>query len=212
MKLTIIYDNTSSRGDLKADWGFSALIELDNGRKMLFDTGSSGEILLSNMYKLNIDPKDIQAVFISHYHWDHTGGLASFLRKNSSVEVWIPPSFRMQGEAKNVIEVKVPMELYSGVYSTGELEGIEQSLCIKTKKGIVVVVGCSHPNMRHILKEASRFGELYGIIGGMHGTNPESLEGLSLICPTHCTMHRKEMKVLYPESYVEGGAGKVIEI
>ena len=27
MKITIIYDNTSLRDDLKADWGFSALVE-----------------------------------------------------------------------------------------------------------------------------------------------------------------------------------------
>ncbi len=211
MKLTIIYDNTTLRDDLKPDWGFSALIEL-NSRKILFDTGANGEILLNNMKKLNINPKDIQDVFISHYHWDHTGGLGPFLKENNNVKLWIPPSFKIKGRAKDVAIVKEPTELHGGVYSTGELEGIEQSLCIKTEKGIVVIVGCSHPDMRHILKVASTFGDLYGIIGGMHGTNPKFLEGLKLICPTHCTMYKKEIKVLYPESYVEGGAGKVIEV
>ena len=211
MRLTIIYDNTSFKEDLKADWGFSALIEIGS-RNILFDTGANGEILLNNMEKLNIDPKDIQDVFISHYHWDHTGGLNSFLKENNNVKLWIPPSFRIKGKAKDVAIVKEPTELYSGVYSTGELEGIEQSLCIKTEKGIVVIVGCSHPDMRHILKVASTFGELYGIIGGMHGTDPSSLKGLKLICPTHCTMYKREIKALYPKSYVEGGAGKVIEV
>ena len=28
MKITIIYDNTTSRTELKADWGFSALVEV----------------------------------------------------------------------------------------------------------------------------------------------------------------------------------------
>ena len=212
MKLTIIYDNTSFREDLKPDWGFSALIELNNGRKMLFDTGANGEILLNNMKKLNIDPKDIQDVFISHYHWDHTSGLALFLEENSNVKLWIPLSFKVQEKVKDIVEIKNPMELYNGVYSTGELDGIEQSLCIKTERGIVVIVGCSHPDMKHILKTASIFGDLYGIIGGMHGTDPKSLKGLKLICPTHCTMYKKEIKALYPKSYVEGGAGVVIKI
>ncbi len=212
MKLTIIYDNTSLREELKFDWGFSALIELDNNRKILFDTGANGNILLNNMKKLNINPTDIQNVFISHYHWDHTGGLSAFLEKNDNVKLWIPPSFRIKGKVEDVSIIKNPVELYNGVYSTGELEGIEQSLCIKTGKGIVVIVGCSHPDMRHILKVASTFGDLYGIIGGMHGTDPSSLKGLNLICPTHCTRYKREIKALYPESYVEGGIGKVIEI
>ena len=55
MKATIIYDNTAFRKDLRADWGFSALIET-NGKKILFDTGGSGSILLSNMTKLEIPP------------------------------------------------------------------------------------------------------------------------------------------------------------
>jgi len=211
MKLTIIYDNTSIREDLKPNWGFSALIELDN-KKILFDTGSNSRILLNNMKKLNIEPRDIQDVFISHYHWDHTGGLSSFLKKNNSVKLWIPPSYKVQEEVKEVVEVEKPIELYDGLYSTGELEGIEQSLCVRTKKGIVVIVGCSHPNMEHILREASRFGDLYGIIGGMHGTDPRALRGLRLICPTHCTMYKREIRTLYPESYIEGGAGKVIEV
>jgi len=64
MKITIVYDNTAFRKDLQADWGFSALIEV-KGRKILFDTGANGRILLSNMEKLEIDPKEIEDVFIS---------------------------------------------------------------------------------------------------------------------------------------------------
>jgi 7,8-dihydropterin-6-yl-methyl-4-(beta-D-ribofuranosyl)aminobenzene 5'-phosphate synthase len=66
--------------------------------------------------------------------------------------------------------------------------------------------------METILKAASQFGEVYGIIGGLHGTLPESLRGLDLICATHCTQYKQEIKRLYPQTYIEGGAGKVIEI
>ena len=211
MKVTIIYDNTSARPDLQADWGFSALVEV-KGRKILFDTGTNGKILLSNMEKLEINPEEIKDVFISHPHLDHIGGLSSFLQLNNKVKLWIPSYFPEAKDAKEVIEVKEPTKLYEGIYSTGELDGIEQSLCVETEKGIVIIVGCSHPKMEHILKAASQFGKVYGIIGGLHGTKPESLKGLDLICPTHCTQYKSEIKILYPEKYIEGGAGKIIEI
>ncbi len=211
MKLTIIYDNTSIRSDLQADWGFSALVE-SKKRKILFDTGANGRILLSNMAKLKIKPEEINDIFISHLHWDHTGGLLDFLKVNNQVKLWIPSYFFKAKNAKEFIEVKKPIKLYEGIFSTGELDGIEQSLCIETKKGIVVIAGCSHPRMEHILNTASQFGKVYGIIGGLHGTKPESLKELDLICPTHCTQYKSVIKSLYPEKYIEGGAGKIIEI
>jgi len=211
MKIIIIYDNTSARSDLQADWGFSALVEIKE-RKILFDTGANGRILLSNMQKLKVNPKEIEDVFISHLHWDHTGGLSSFLRLNNKVKLWIPSYFSEAENASEVIEVKKPTKLYEGIYSTGELDGIEQSLCVETEKGIVIVVGCSHPRMEHILKTASQFGKVYGIIGGLHGTRPESLKELDLICPTHCTQYKSVIKSLYPEKFIGGGAGKIMEV
>jgi len=211
MKITIIYDNTAFRKDLQADWGFSALVEVKK-RKILFDTGANGRILLSNMEKLKVNPEEIEDVFISHPHWDHTGSLSSFLRLNNKVKLWIPSYFSGAKDAREVIEVKKPRKLYEGIYSTGELDGIEQSLCVETEEGIVIIAGCSHPRMEHILKVASQFGKVYGIIGGLHATKPESLKDLDLICPTHCTQYKSEIKYLYPEKYIEGGAGKIIEV
>ena len=211
MKVTIIYDNTTFRKNLQADWGFSALIQV-KGRNILFDTGANGDILLSNMEKLKVNSKEIGDVFISHPHWDHTGGLSSFLQLNNKVKLWAPSHLSEAKNAREVIEVKKPTKLYEGIYSTGELDGIEQSLCVETEKGIVIIAGCSHPRMEHILKTASQFGKAYGIIGGLHGTRPESLKDLDLICPTHCTQYKSEIKSLYPEKYIEGGAGRIIEI
>ncbi len=211
MKVTIIYDNNTLRSNLCPDWGFSALVET-HGRRILFDTGASGFILFSNMRELGIDPEEIDNVFISHYHFDHIGGLSLFLDQNNAVDVWVPRSFRGVKRAKKVTAVDNSAKLFEGVYSTGELEGIEQSLCVETQKGIVVIAGCSHPRMEHILAAASSFGRVYGIIGGLHGNRPESLRDLDLICATHCTMHKQEIGDLYPQKYIEGGAGRIIEI
>ncbi len=106
------------------------------------------------------------------------------------------------------MEVKEPIKLYGGVFSTGELEGIEQSLCVETARGFVVIVGCSHPKMKHILKTASGFGKVYGIIGGFHGNKPETLKDLSLICATHCTQYKSGVKSLYGKNILREEQGE----
>lgn len=212
MKITLIYDNTAIRNDLQTDWGFSALVEVENAPTILFDTGANGEILLGNMEKLGIDPSSIDEIFISHAHFDHTGGLSEFRNKTKNAKIYIPPSFRgLKG--RDVISIHGPTKLHETIFSTGELDGIEQCLCVQTDRGIVIIAGCSHPSMKTILDTARQFGTIYGIIGGLHGFSDYALfDDVKLICPTHCTQHIAELKELYPEIYVKGGAGTVIEI
>jgi len=213
MKITIVFDNTPSIvSGLRADWGFAALVEVDERKRILFDTGANGEILLSNMSILGIDPSTVDEVFISHAHHDHTGGLQHFLRENNAVKLWVPPSMRRVRNAREVVVVHGPTEMQKGVYSTGELDGIEQAMVVETDHGIVLLVGCSHPRMKTILGTASQFGNVYGIVGGLHSTKPRDLKGLDLICATHCTRQIPRIKELYPKAYLPGGAGRVIEI
>ncbi|MBN2612451.1 MAG: MBL fold metallo-hydrolase [Bacteroidales bacterium] len=212
MKITILYDNTVFQKGLKPDWGFSCLVEANN-RTILFDTGSDGDILLRNMRKLNILPSSIDDVFISHAHFDHIGGLSAFLNINSQVNVFVPVSFRGVRKAKKVVYIDKPAKLYEHIFSTGELENIEQSMAVMTDKGLVLVVGCSHPEMKNILGAASQFGKIYAIVGGLHGfCIYELFKDIEVICPTHCTRHIPELKALYPEKYIEGGVGKIINL
>jgi len=214
MKITIIYDNELYKKDLTPDWGFSCLVEVENCPKILFDTGANGSILLGNMKKLGLDPKSIEEVFISHAHFDHVGGLSDFLRVNNQVKIYVPVSFALDPSmAKEVITVTEPLQIHGNIYSTGELQGIEQSLVVKTKKGLVVIAGCSHPGVREILHAASEIGEVRTLIGGLHGFNEFNLiDNLDNICPTHCTQFIREIKDLYPDKTIEGGAGRVIVI
>jgi len=215
MRITIVYDNTVYQQGLRSDWGFSCLIELPRhgAPTILFDTGTNGSILLSNMERLDIDPSSVDEVFISHGHFDHTGGLAAFLRVKPDVTIYVPRSIRSAGGVENVISVGEPMEIHEDVFSTGEIDRIEQSMAVRTDKGIVLITGCSHPRMGHILDAASQFGNVYAVVGGLHGFSEyELFKDLELICPTHCTIHKKEIQQLYPEKYVEGGVGRVIEL
>ncbi|MDZ7796779.1 MAG: MBL fold metallo-hydrolase [Candidatus Marinimicrobia bacterium] len=103
---SIIYDNSAYREDIKTDWGFSAVIRTA-GRQILFDTGSDGQLLLENMRKMRIRPESIDTVFLSHHHFDHTGGLSAFLHQNSNVQIFVPESLRGIRRAKEVIHIKI---------------------------------------------------------------------------------------------------------
>ncbi len=210
MKITIIYDNTALPG-FQSDWGFSCLVEAYD-KKILFDTGALSEILFFNMERLKIRPESIDEVFISHHHWDHFGGLTDLLECHS-VPVYLPPSCVEPSRAQRVIWVEQPLQIHPHIFSTGPLGGIEQSLVVETEKGLVIIVGCSHPGVDVILETANQFGKPYALIGGLHGFRKfDCLSKLKLICPTHCTQFKSEIKADFPQAYVEGGAGKVIEI
>jgi 7,8-dihydropterin-6-yl-methyl-4-(beta-D-ribofuranosyl)aminobenzene 5'-phosphate synthase len=211
LKITIIYDNTALDKRLIADWGFSCLIETD-GRIILFDTGAKGRILLDNMNKLEIDPATIDEVLISHDHWDHTGGLPDFLNINPCC-VYVPASFEGNYANGEMVRVEGPREIHDDIFSTGELGNIEQSLVLNTEEGPIVVVGCSHPGLDKIFNAGSKFGKPIAVIGGLHGFDQYDLiEDLQLVCPTHCTEHILEIRSLYPEKYIQGGAGQIIDL
>lgn len=216
MNLKILYDNKAKPGFEKG-WGFSCLLELAD-EKILFDTGWDGNILLSNMRRFGIRLEDIKRVVLSHAHWDHIGGLPHVRRRE--MQVYVPQSFsrRLRDELASrfeLHEVKDAQKIRERVWTTGELgRGIkEQSLVVETDKGLVVLVGCSHPGVRNILSAASKFGKVWVVVGGMHGFNDyEVLDNLGLIIPSHCTVNKKKIAELFPETYVEGKAGLEITL
>jgi len=212
MKVTIVFDNEVKSSNLKAGWGFSSLIETAKGPSILFDTGADSTTLLHNMEELGIDAKSIGIIVISHAHGDHTGGLQDILEVNKEADIYVPASFRGTIPGRKVTTVTEPLQISEEVFSTGELKGIEQSLAIKTDKGILVIAGCSHPGVGEIIDAASRFGKVYGVIGGFHGFHDfNRLRDLSLIVPCHCTQYKSEILELFPQQCIRCGAGLVLE-
>lgn len=213
MKTTLVYDNTLYRKDLQPDWGFACYVETEENPTVLFDTGANGAILLRNMEKLGIDPSTPDIVVISHAHWDHTGGLAELMKVNDTATLYVPASFCPSFPGREVIVVRQALQISENIFLTGELMGMEQSLVVKTEKGLVVIAGCSHPGVGPILQAASGYGEVYALIGGLHGFSEfDLLKDIQQVCACHCTQHQSEIKRLYPDKWVEGGVGKVIVI
>jgi 7,8-dihydropterin-6-yl-methyl-4-(beta-D-ribofuranosyl)aminobenzene 5'-phosphate synthase len=231
MKLTVIYDNEAKEG-LNSGWGFSCLIETAE-HNILFDAGWDGHVLQANMEKLGFSPDDIDILVLSHQHWDHIGGVPTFLNMKSDVDVFIPASFspNLKREistrrkhpdtpaahsetdilkSPRLHEIKSPQEICMGVCTTGELgkEIKEQSLVLDSGKGLYVITGCAHPGLSVILGAASSFGRVIGIIGGLHDSQEYGLfKSMQLIGAGHCTAHKDEIRKKYPDVFVDIFAG-----
>ncbi len=227
-----IYDNYRHDPDLQTGWGFSCLVDAD-GRKLLFDTGGEGSILLGNMRKLKIDPQEIDCVVLSHVHGDHTGGLDDFLEANSNLKVYLPKSFpdsfkkKVKSSKAEVVEVGDSMSISEKVSTTGELGTSikEQSLLIKTGKGLVVITGCAHPGIVDIVRHAKKItGEdIYLVLGGFHLLELSETQlkevikgfrelGVQKVAPCHCSgdKTRELFRQEYGEDFIENGVGNVI--
>ncbi len=233
LKITIIYDNFTEEENLVADWGFSCLIE-GVEKTILFDTGTKPEIFLNNMKNLDIDPKVIDIVVISHNHGDHTGGLKTFLEKNSNIKLYMPASTpvsyisRLKETGAEVIAEKESMAICKDVFLSGET-GVaikEQAMYFKTSEGIVVLTGCAHPGIVGIAKKAGEIldEDIYAVLGGFHLFQSSTNNVKDIISEfknmgvlksgaTHCTGEAsiKLFRDAFKENFIELGAGRVIK-
>jgi 7,8-dihydropterin-6-yl-methyl-4-(beta-D-ribofuranosyl)aminobenzene 5'-phosphate synthase len=72
------FESSSTAVGLMAEHGFSALVTVRRGSastSVLFDTGLSPDAMVTNADRLGIDLSAVQAVVLSHGHFDHAGGL-----------------------------------------------------------------------------------------------------------------------------------------
>ena len=71
---------------LISEFGLSMHVESGHGtetRNILIDFGFTPEALVNNSNLVGIDPAKLDALVLSHGHYDHFGGLAGFLRQNN---------------------------------------------------------------------------------------------------------------------------------
>ena len=87
MLIKTLVENTAISKDFGSEHGLSLYIETKK-HKILFDVGAS-ELFLQNAKKLDVSIADVDFLVISHGHYDHGGGLKSFLHENTKAEVFL---------------------------------------------------------------------------------------------------------------------------
>ncbi len=165
MEIKILFDKEAVDRSLHAGWGVSFLIN----QEVLFDTGENGRWLLENMRNLKVDINKIMAVAVSHDHWDHTGGLWELLRNKEGLKVYACPNFsarfkkRVERLKGKLIEAERITKIVEDIFVTGEIAGeykrryiAEQALIVRTKEGLTIVTGCSHPGIIKIVKQVKK--------------------------------------------------------
>jgi 7,8-dihydropterin-6-yl-methyl-4-(beta-D-ribofuranosyl)aminobenzene 5'-phosphate synthase len=107
VNITIIVDNHAGNG-LTGEHGLSMWIQAD-GKTILFDTGQ-GSALKKNAHALGLDLGKIDALILSHGHYDHTGGIAQVLREAPEVDVYchpgvVRPRYAIRGGTPKAIQM-----------------------------------------------------------------------------------------------------------
>lgn len=87
MTITVLVENTTRDSQLGCEHGLSLYVEAC-GLRLLFDMGQS-ERFARNAGKLGIDLSRVDVAVISHGHYDHGGGLPTFLRCNDHATVYL---------------------------------------------------------------------------------------------------------------------------
>lgn len=78
MRVTVLMENSTPSSRLAARHGLSLWLELDDGRRVLFDMGPN-DGFLANARSLGVDVTEADLAVVSHGHYDHGGGLGAFL-------------------------------------------------------------------------------------------------------------------------------------
>jgi len=234
MEIAVVFTHETSDKKYGTGWGFSCLVD---GR-LLFDAGEKGKTR-RNLGKMGFNPAGIDTAVISHRHSDHTGGLAEIAGKNPKLRVVVCPSDKERVLSSGLcrpdrLEAHGDFyEIEPGVFVTGEMPGTykgrempEQALVLRSRKGLGVLTGCSHPGILEVLDRIiSRFpNETPDLVcGGFHLRNEKpghiseivrgfKARGVRRVAPAHCTGRPAEeiFKNVYGDECLSAAVGERI--
>lgn len=186
-------------GALHADnaAGFSALLEAESNDgdvcRLLFDTGWNPAWMERRFIEEGIDrllqANAIEALIISHEHFDHFWGIGSTLKYCPGITIYVPEGFhpagfaliRQQGHTGEVVTVPTdrPRVLFSGLALVGfpmktllKVTGENVIYAHLQDKGLAMITGCGHGGVLNLLDYAQQTfvgGErIHALYGGLH--------------------------------------------
>ena len=194
-------------------------------------------------YLLTLNPK-VQ-IYVPDEPWGlfARGVKNDFYRKDPSLPADMryygghPPAILEAGTPwprGNFIPVSQRTEVAPGIFilpgvSTfpGTLELKELSLAIKSPQGLILIVGCSHPGVEHIVQEATAIDPHINILlGGFHQIQKPDAEveriaavlhdqyKLERVAPGHCTGEPEfaVLRKVFGERYLYAGLGTILKL
>lgn len=177
--------------------GFAALIEIERldgvKKKYLLDSGWSYEWMDQCFKREGIDKmlanNEIEALIISHEHFDHFWGLPVTMKYAPNIKIIIPDGFYKEGlqyikdsghKGELVVHKKGKNDIEPGLCTyTFDVPIIsrvfgEQSIFANVKdKGLVSISGCCHQGIIQFITTAKNElkydnDKMHGIYGGLH--------------------------------------------
>jgi len=224
--------STPVNSDFTRDRGYAVFVSYE-GKKFLMDTGISEKSLDTNMNAAGITLQDLDFVFLSHKHFDHTGGLGFIRRERPSLPIYIPPGGGFSN-TENLIEVNDHLKVGPNVFlihTHNNISGVtdELSLLIKTNKGPYVFSACSHTGITKILENSKRVAgqDIYFHSGGTQlnmtknkltiqkTVNKIKAQKVSQVSPSHCSTadHVLESyKEIFNTNYIGSQLGQKVSL
>ena len=225
VRLVVLNDNEPGPGLLN-EWGWSLYI--DGPSTILFDADTDYRVIEYNASQLGVDLSRLDYAVLSHWHRDHYGGFPAVARMKPKLRVYAPPgpSFRLERLGLQVVTVKSALILEGGVVILPPLyaENVdlyEIALSIPSRRGRILVVGCSHPGVDKLAEQHLQVigEEPYMVIGGFHSPPRRVLDRLAglvrgPICAAHCSGDEAKEYIAreYREKACNVRTGSVIEV
>ena len=85
MKIVNLIENTKGNKECLFEHGLSFYVETAN-HKLLVDTGATSAFM-ENADNLGVDLSQVDALILSHGHYDHAGGVLSFAKVNPGARI-----------------------------------------------------------------------------------------------------------------------------